>query len=76
MGHKSEFEDLISLYALGVLEEGEAWEFEEHLETACVVCQKLVKDTESVLSLIAYSLGDIPLSPSVHKKVLSMIDAG
>ena len=76
MGHKSEFENLISLYALGVLDEGEPWEFEEHLETGCVVCQKLLKDTESVLSLIPFSLGNIPLSPSVHKKVLSMIDAG
>ena len=75
MGHKSEFEDLISLYALGVLEEGEPWEFEEHLENGCVLCQKLLKDTESVLSLMAFSLGDIPLSPRVHEKVLLKIDA-
>ncbi|MGH7807216.1 MAG: zf-HC2 domain-containing protein [Thermodesulfobacteriota bacterium] len=75
MEHKSEFQELISLYALSALDEHELWEFEEHLKTGCGVCHRLLKDTESVLSLLAYSLQDIPLSPGVHEKVLLRIDA-
>lgn len=75
MEHKNEFEELISLYALGALDEGELWEFEEHLNTGCRVCHRLLKDTESVLSLIAYSLEDIPFSTTVDERVFSKIEA-
>jgi hypothetical protein len=71
--HNSKFQELISLYALGAADGGELWEFEEHIETGCVVCQKLLRDTESVLSLIAFSLEDIPLSPNVEKMLFSRI---
>ncbi len=69
MKHKSEFDELISLHPLGVLDKGELQELEEHLRSGCKSCRKLQKDTDFVLSLLAYSLEDIPLSPTVREKV-------
>lgn len=75
MVHKNEFEELISLYALGTLNEGELWELEEHLNTGCKVCRKLLKDTESVLSLLPYSLDDTQLSPEIRDQVWEKIES-
>ncbi len=73
MKHKSKFDELISLYSLGVLDGDELQELEEHLRFGCKSCRKLQKETDLVLSLLAYSLEDIPLSPNLREKVFSEI---
>ena len=73
MKHKRQFEELISLCSLGALDEDELQELEQHLSSGCNSCRKLQRDTDLVLTLLAYSLEDVQLSPNLKQKVFSEI---
>ena len=75
MDHKREFDELFSLYALGLLEGEDLRKVEEHLRTGCEECRKVFKETESALSLLPYSLRDSPLSPELRDKVWERIES-
>ena len=75
MGHdKEKYEDQITLLALGVLKGYELRELEEHLSTGCEICAKVLRENELVLSSLAYSLEDSPLSPEVENKIFERIE--
>ncbi len=75
MGHRKEFDELFSLYALSLLDGEGRRKVEEHLKTGCEECREVFKETESVLSLLPYSLDDTPHSPEVRDKVWEMIES-
>ena len=76
MSHeKGKYEDQITLFALGVLKGYELKQLEEHLDAGCEICEKVLRENELVLSSLAYSLEDSPLSPEVENKVFDKIEA-
>jgi anti-sigma-K factor RskA len=75
MDHRGEFNKLFSLYALGLLEGEDLKKVEEHLKTGCEECKEVFKETESVLSLLPYSLRNSPLSPELRNKVWERIES-
>jgi len=75
MGHdKEKYEDQITLFALGALKGYELRQLEEHLSTGCEICAKVLRENELVLSSLAYSLDDSPLSPEVENKIFERIE--
>jgi anti-sigma-K factor RskA len=76
MGHdKGKYEDQINLFALGLLKGYELRQLEEHLDAGCEICEKALRENELVLSSLAYSLEDSPLSPQVENKIFDRIEA-
>jgi anti-sigma-K factor RskA len=71
---EGKYEDQITLFALGVLKGYELRELEEHLSTGCEICEKVLRENEIVLSSLAYSLEDSPLSPEVENKIFERIE--
>ena len=74
MDHKTEFEDRIALFALGLLAGYELRKIEEHLDTGCEVCNALLEDSELVFTNLPYALPDSPLSPDLEKRILDKIE--
>ena len=74
MDHKTEYEDQIALYALGLLSGYELRKIEEHLETKCEICLALLEDSELVFTNLPYALDDKPLSPDLEKQILDKIE--
>ncbi|MCZ6639032.1 MAG: anti-sigma factor [Candidatus Dadabacteria bacterium] len=72
---KGKYEDQITLFALGVLKGYELRQLEEHLGAGCEICEKVLRENELVLSSLAYSLDDSPLSPQVENKIFDRIEA-
>ena len=75
MEHKDDFEELVTLHALGLLKGEELNEVEEHLRNGCKACRDMLEETESALSLLPYSLAYYPLSENVLGKILLRIDS-
>jgi RNA polymerase sigma-70 factor (ECF subfamily) len=75
MEHKDDFEELVTLHALGVLKGEELKEVEEHLRNGCKACRNILEETELVLSLLPYSLADSPLPKNLLGKILRRIDS-
>jgi len=74
MDHKTEFEDRIALFALGLLTGYELRKIEEHLKTGCESCNALLEDSELVFTNLPYALPDSPLSPDVERRILDKIE--
>jgi len=75
MKHTEEFEELLYLYALGVLEGEELRTFEDHLGTGCEICKQSIADSELALTAMAHAADDAsPLSPGIRHKILETID--
>ena len=74
MDHKTEYEDQIALFALGLLTGYELRKIEEHLETGCEICTALLADSETVFTNLPYALDDAPLPPELEEQILSKID--
>jgi anti-sigma-K factor RskA len=74
MDHKTEFEDQIALFALGLLTGYELRKIEEHLETGCKICNALLKDSEAVFTNLPYVLKDSPLSPELEDRIMEKLD--
>ncbi len=72
---KGKYEDQITLFALGVLKGYELKQLEEHLGAGWEICEKVLRENELVLSSLAYSLDDSPLSPQVENKIFDRIEA-
>ena len=75
MEHKDDFEELVTLHALGLLKGEELNEVEEHLRNGCKACRDMLEEAESALSLLPYSLAYYPLSENVLGKILLRIDS-
>ena len=76
MSHeKGKYDDELTLFALGLLKGYEQRMLEEHLGTGCEVCEQVLRENEIVLSSLAYSLDDSPLSPRIETKIFDRIDA-
>ncbi|MER3446909.1 MAG: hypothetical protein C4291_08740 [Candidatus Dadabacteria bacterium] len=75
MASQDRFDELSSIYALGALDGEELREFEEHLKTGCAVCEQSIKEMETVLSIIPYSLPDAQPSPEVKERLFKSIRA-
>ena len=74
MDHKTEFEDQIALFALGLLTGYELTEIEEHLGTGCETCNALLEDSELVFTNLPYALPDSTLPPGLEKRILDKIE--
>jgi len=75
MAHeRNKYEDQINLFALGLLKGYELRELEDHLDAGCEICEKALRENELVLSSLAYSLDDSPLSPQVENKIFDRIE--
>ncbi len=66
--------DQLIMYSLGLLEGQELREMEEHLASGSEVSLQELNEIEMVLSSLAYSLDDSPLSPEVETRILEKID--
>lgn len=75
MEHETGLEELISLYAIDALHGEERMKVEEHLKAGCEICMEILKETESAISLLPYSLEDAPLSSNVRKRVFERIES-
>lgn len=75
MTNHDRFDELPSIYALGALDGEELREFEEHLKTGCAICEQTLKETETILSLIPYSLPSVQPSPEVKERLFKKIKA-
>jgi RNA polymerase sigma-70 factor (ECF subfamily) len=75
MEHKDDFEELVTLHALGALKGKELKKVEEHLKNGCKACMDILEETELVLSLLPYSLSDSPFSENLLGKILRRIDS-
>jgi len=56
-----EMKELAAAYALGALDPGEAHEFEQHLETGCIVCREEISEFDS--TIVALGLIAEPVEP-------------
>ena len=74
MEHKEDFEELVTLQALGALKGEELKKVEEHLRNGCKACRDILDETELVLSLLPYSLSDSSLPENLLGKILRRID--
>ncbi len=72
--HKTEYEDQIALFALGLLTGYELRKIEEHLATGCEICTALLEDSETVFTNLPYVLKDSPLSPELEDRILDKLD--
>lgn len=72
--HKTEYEDQIALFALGLLTGYELRKIEEHLESGCEVCTGLLEDCEEVFTNLPYALKDEPLSPELEGQIMDKLD--
>lgn len=75
MDHKTEYEDQIALFALGLLTGYELRKIEEHLGTGCEICSALLEDSETVFTNLPYVLKDSPLSPELEERILDKLDS-
>lgn len=75
MEHKDDFEELVTLHALGALKGEELKKVEEHLRNGCKACMDILEETELALSFLPYSLADYPLSKNQLGKILRRIDS-
>jgi anti-sigma-K factor RskA len=73
MAHKTEYEDQIALYSLGLLRGEELREVEEHLAEGCDICEGLLKDSDTVFTNLPYSLEDTPLPEGLERKIFKSI---
>jgi len=74
MAHKTEYEDQIALYSLGLLEGGEMRELEEHLAEGCETCMTMLKDSDKVFTNLPLCLEDAPLPEDLEKKILDRLE--
>ena len=75
MSHnKEKYQDELTLFSLGLLKGYELRMLEEHLGTGCEMCLQVLRDNERVLSSLAYSLDDSPLSSDVENKIFAKIE--
>ncbi len=72
--HKTEYEDQIALFALGLLTGYELRKIEEHLGTGCQICTALLEDSETVFTNLPYVLKDNPISPDLEDRILDKLD--
>ena len=75
MDHKTEYEDQIALFALGLLTGYELRKIEEHLATGCKICNELLEDSETVFTNLPYVLKDSPISPDLEDRILDKLDS-
>lgn len=75
MDHKTEYEDQIALFALGLLTGYELRKIEEHLGTGCKICNELLEDSETVFTNLPYVLKDSPISPDLEDRILEKLDS-
>ncbi|MFI5323463.1 MAG: anti-sigma factor domain-containing protein [Thermodesulfobacteriota bacterium] len=69
MTHKTEYEDQIALYSLGLLQGEELREIEEHLAEGCDICRGLLKDSDTVFTSLPLCLEDTPIPKDLEKKI-------
>ena len=75
MSHEKEkYQDELTLFSLGLLEGDEKKMMEDHLDTGCEVCLKLLRENELVVSSLAYSLDDSPIDPGIEAEIFDKID--
>jgi|GEM_PF-711416 len=75
MDHKTEYEDQIALFALGLLTGYELRKIEEHLKTECEICNDLLENCETVFTNLPYVLKNSPLSPELEERILDKLDS-
>lgn len=75
MTNHERYDELISIYSLGALDENELREIEEHLKGGCGVCEEMLKENEKVLSLIPHSIPSAAPFPRVKEKLFKKIRA-
>lgn len=75
MDHKTEYEDQIAPFALGLLTGYELRKIEEHLGTGCKICNELLEDSETVFTNLPYVLKDSPISPDLEDRILEKLDS-
>ena len=73
MTNHERYDELISIYSLGALDENELKEIEEHLKGGCGVCEEMLKENEKVLSLNPYSIPSATPFPRVKEKLFKKI---
>lgn len=76
MSHKTEYEDQIALFALGLLREHELREIEEHLKEGCGICEELLKESDMVFNALPYCLEDTPVPAHIEKRIFETLEAG
>ena len=76
MTEQERIEELISLYALGVLEGEELKEAEELINEGSPEVLSLLNDYEKVVSMMSYSTPAVAPDPSLRKRLLSELKQG
>ncbi|MEM7008971.1 MAG: anti-sigma factor, partial [Thermodesulfobacteriota bacterium] len=69
-----QYEDQLTLFSLGLLEGSELRAVQQCLDSGCEECLKALRENEMVISSLAYSLDDSPLSPEVENKIFKQIE--
>jgi putative transcriptional regulator len=75
MSHE-DFEELCSLYVLGLLDQTEKSLLESHLQMRCSTCDQILKETAEVCSLFPYASSMETPPPRLKQKLLDQIQAG
>lgn len=68
-----QFEEAVSLYAIGALDRQERHAFEAHLLTGCTACRTALKEYQGVASLLPYGLPPAAVPPTLEAQVMGAV---
>lgn len=66
--------ELCPIYALGALDGGELREFEAHLKSGCLACQKQLQEYASLVASIPEALPNVAPSGDLKQRLLARLD--
>ena len=72
MAHE-QFEEAISLYAIGALDRQERQAFEAHLLTGCAACRAALKEYQEVAALLPYGLPPADVPPTMGTQIMGAV---
>jgi hypothetical protein len=68
-----ELQEMVELYALGVLEDEESTEMEAHLGRGCTTCQENLKNALCMNASLISSGPDVAPSPKLKRRILASV---